>query len=122
MADEYWTLEAFENAGTRELELEGKKLKIKAVDPKLLIVLFDGQDVAGLQDGSKAMSTADLLKNLDLLDEVVVAGLVEPKVTKETVHKLGRFKQRIAQEVMEFSGLGEKEAKTVEKFRAEPDG
>lgn len=122
MADEFWTLEAFENAGTKEIEIEGKKVVIKALDPRHLIILFDGQDVNKLEDGAKTMTTEELLKNLDLLDEVVLAGLVKPAVSKETIVKLSRFRQKIATEILKFSGLGEDNAADVEKFREQPDG
>lgn len=115
---EYWTLELFENAGVKDIEIEGKKLKIKALDAAHLIKLFGGQDINALKDGSTSLGTEELLKNLELLDEVVIGGLVVPSVTKETVGKLGRFRQKIATEIMKFSGLGEEEAKATEEFRS----
>lgn len=115
---DYWTLDLFENAGVKDIEIEGKKLKIKALDARHLIRLFGGQDLNALKDGSGSLSTEELLKNLDLLDEVVVAGLVVPSVTAENVGKLGRFRQKVATEIMKFSGLGEEETKAIEEFRS----
>lgn len=110
---DFWTLEAFENAGIKELTIEGKKVVIKAVDPKLLIVLF------GNVKESAESTIEDTLKNLDALDEVLINGLVTPSVTKETVNKIGRFKQELALEITKFSGLNK--GSDVEEFRKESD-
>lgn len=118
---DYWTIEALENASEKDVKVEDKFFRIKAVDPKILILLFDGKD-AGKLDNPSELSTDELIKNLKLLDEVIVNGLVKPSLGRENIDKLGRFKNPLAQEILAFSGLGKKEADDVESFREEPDG
>lgn len=115
---DFWTLESMENAGFKDVIVEDRQVRIKSIDPKLLVLLFAD---AGVKEGDE-MSKEDLLKNLELMDEVLVNGLVLPVVTKETVDKLGRFKKPIVAEILEFSGLSEKANAKVEAFREESVG
>lgn len=115
MMKEKWTLEAFENAGTKEIELEGRFVTIKAMDPKMLIVLFGDKKL----DADKELSQAEMLEQIEVLDQIVINGLLEPKVTKDTVDRLGRFKQKLANEILSFSGLSEEKNKIADTFREE---
>jgi hypothetical protein len=113
---DYWTIEALENAGEKDIAVEGKKFRIKAVDAKVLITLFQSKD-GKLPEMDKEMEFNEILKNLEVLDDVILKGLVKPAVTKDKLHVIGRFKNGVAQEILAFSGLGKKDSKVVDEFR-----
>lgn len=111
---EMWTLDALEADSTTILPIGDKAVKIQAVDPKIFIILLDGK---GIDINTSQNDVKSVLANMDVLDEVCVQGLLEPKVTKETLGKLGRHKQAIAEGILKFSGLAKETAQATEDFR-----
>lgn len=109
----YWTLDAFEEANIKEIEIDGKNIKIKALDPKFLMTVFNAKDT------NEEMSLEEILESMDKMDEIVVNGLVEPAVTKATVARLGRYRQKIASAIIKFSGVTDEGEDKLDSFPEE---